>query len=120
ARAAPSGPANGPRLTETPGGMEQGDPAQGQRARPSREHLEEHLTHDPERVRRGGALDRRHRDLAPPVPRSEGPDDLARAASDHVAILPERGEVDLPGQLRDLGALHARAQITPRDAEPPT
>src|SRR5437867_13167407 len=112
AGAEPPGGTNGYRLTHVSGWMKEGNAAQHHRARPSGEGLRHRLGPGAE-----GALGL-DRHLAIPVLGLEATDHLARAESHRVAVLAERAGVDLPRQLRDLGAGHADAEIVAGDAEP--
>ncbi len=65
------------------------------------------------RLQRGGGH------LPGPVRSLKGTNDLARAAPHGVAIVAQRCQVYLPGQLRDFGAGHPDAEVSALDAEPP-
>src|SRR4029450_133872 len=64
-----------------------------------------------------GALHGRLLDLTLPVLGLEAADQLARALAHRIAILAERVDVDRLGEIADLGALHADAEVSPSDAE---
>src|SRR5262249_11329827 len=113
-RSKPSGAADGRGLPEVRPGVHDRDPAQDPRARTSVEALHHALRAGAEPPLGCGLLLRLGRDVAAPV---EALHPLARAASHRVAILAERGEVDLLRQLADLWARHADPEIAARDAE---
>jgi hypothetical protein len=85
-------------------------------ARPAREGLDHALPPSGrERALCRRALHRLGGHRARPV---ELADDVTGAQADGVAVLPQRAEIDLAGELGDLRARHADAEIAASDPEP--
>src|SRR5262245_21294054 len=113
-----AGGANDPSLAHVPRGVEQADAAQDHGSRPAGEGLDHHLGAHAERTLGGGALHGLGGRETLPVLGLEAADHLARAAAHGVAILAQRRDVDLPGQLRHFGARHSGSQIRSVHTEP--
>src|SRR6185295_8115337 len=117
ARAKASRAAHGRRLAQMAGAVEEREPAQQRGARTPGEDLHQHLGAPPERTLVGRVLDGLRRRHAFPVLRLEAAHDLARTRADRVAVLAQRAQLDLTGELGHLGARHADAEVAAAEVE---